>query len=699
MSLKRFFALICAFVMLGCIPAVHAEDDAFAAFITLPDRVEYQGGVVLRGYVKGADTSLPDLEIAYALTSMPYIVIGQPTTWEVVISGGSGDYSCSVTLFHQELDSTENWYTGVTSFALTGDTFSYTFTEEGRYFWQFQVMDSNGAFLTFQTRPYESHVAADETNTSTVAGKANWVVDQVITASMSTYDRALALHDWLIYNARYDGTFTYYDASGVLLHGTGVCDSYARAYLMLCTIAGIECIYVSGQAGGGAHGWNMIKLDDGNWYHVDCTWDDPDLEGESEPVESGYEHHDYFCIDDETMAKDHTWNTPDEIIDDGFLPPSADGGDYSDTDDGVATELTYHFTFSTIEEYDQKFDDFVAAGNHLYRTTGKYTGDGDPNSLTSDFETWLHAKAQELANQGLVTAYGASLYDAYFTTILTWNDPSSYILIPDTSLRVSVGENALIIPSEYYPHANAFTWTSSDTSVATVTAAYDAANGLVATVTGVSAGTATITATPANGEADTVTVIVLPAYAPDFDLTLTTTSGGVNLDWNTVPGITEYQIIRVADGAETVLTTVTGSECTLTGTQLPGDVLQQVYVLAVRKVAGEVIASYKSDPVTYGSFTPSYTSSLPDAVTVIDADAFAACTHLTSFDIPSRVTTIGARAFAGCTSLTTIRIPASVTSIGSGAFTNCPLKYAEVVEDSYADAWLQQNCPGVILLY
>ena len=684
---KKLLALVCAFVMLACIPVAQAEDD-FATFIKVPETIEYRGGVVMRGHVKGADASLDELQVAYALTSMPYIVIGQPTTWEFIVSGGTGSYTCKAILLRQDIDSEDNWYTGVDTIELTGTTFSYTFTEEGRYFWQFRVFDNGGEYLAFETRPYESHKAEDETDTSTVAGKANWVVSQVIKPGMSTYDRALALHDWLIYNANYDTTYTHRDASGVLLHGTGVCDSYGRAYLMLCTIAGIECIYVSGDAGG-AHGWNMIKLDDGKWYHVDCTWDDP--------VGGGFENHDYFCIDDEQMSKDHTWNTPDNIFDEGFLPPESDGGEY-ETDDSVSTGY-YDFTFTTWEEFFNEFDKMVAAGEMHEKTYGLYTGSLTSSEMYNTMATYSSAKTQQLYDNGLANGGSRGVSGNIFYYQVNWDTPSNYITIAETSLRVSIGEDALIIPSQYYPHSNAFTWTSSNPSVATVTATYDAENGLIATVTGVSAGTATITVKPQGGTSDTVTVTVLPAYAPDFDLTLSETSSGVTLDWNTIPGITEYQVIRVANGTETTLTTTTDSQCDLTSAQMPADVAQKVYILAQRKVGGEITASYKSDAVAYGKFTPTFTSSLPAKLKVIDADAFAGCTNLTSFDIPSGVTTIGERAFAGCTSLTTVRIPASVTSIGAGAFTSCPLQYAVVQKGSYADTWLKQNCPNAILIY
>ena len=698
MFFKRLLALFCTFALLACVPVAHAEQDAFAAFAKVPETITYQGGVVIRGYVKGADTSLPALELAYALTSMPYIVIGQPTTWEVIISGGTGDYTCQANLFRQDLNASTNSYSWAGSVNLTGTTFEYTFTKEGRYFWQFSVLDNGGEFFAFQTRPYESHTADDETDATTVAGKANWVVNQVIKPGMSIYDRALALHDWLIYNANYDYTYTNYDASGVLLKGTGVCDSYARAYLMLCTIAGIDCIYVSGTAGSdpdpkdwGAHGWNMIRLDDGKWYHVDCTWDDPNEGG-------GYERHTYFCVDDETLAKDHRWNRPDDIFDEGFLPPESEDGEY-EADDTVTTGY-YDFTFSTWEEFFTEFDKMIAAGMLHEKTYGLYTGSLTSSEMWNAMGPYANAKTQEIFDNNLANSAGGCGHSGdLFYYQVHWRNPSSYINIPENTLRVTVGENTLIIPSEYYPLSNAFTWTSSDPSIATVTASYTADSGLIATVTGVSAGTATITVKPDGGLSDTVTITVLPAYTPDFDFSLTESDGKIKLNWNTIPGITEYQIIRVANGTETVLATTHASEYELTNAQLPADTAQQVYILAQRKVASEVTASYKSKAIAYGKFTPTFTSSLPAAMTKIGAEAFADCTQLISFDIPSGVTSIGSRAFAGCTNLTTIRIPASVTSIGTGAFSGCPIQYAVVEQGSFADLWLQEAFRNIQLIY
>jgi BspA type Leucine rich repeat region (6 copies) len=63
--------------------------------------------------------------------------------------------------------------------------------------------------------------------------------------------------------------------------------------------------------------------------------------------------------------------------------------------------------------------------------------------------------------------------------------------------------------------------------------------------------------------------------------------------------------------------------------------------------------------------------SIPNSVTVIGEQAFAACTGLTSVVIPNSVISIESYAFDSCTSLTSITIGAAITSLTYTTFTNC----------------------------
>lgn len=705
--MKRIFALIIAILMGLCTLSAYAEglgetpsenvDTGVSEGNESPAALYYTGGVVLRTIPRDAESS-ELLQLAYVLTDSPYIILDQNTTWELTVTGGVAPYEVTALLAYQDdldMDPFYDEWSTADYFSLTDMTFDYTFTGAGRYFWQFGISDSNGQYLSFQTQIYETYTPDNEGDMDTVVGMVNVIVAELITDDMSDYSRARVLHDWLIYNANYDYSYTYYEPSGVLLYGTGVCESYATAYAMLCTAAGLDCMCVSGTAGTdadpttwGAHSWNLVKLG-GTWYHVDCTWDDPN--------DGGCERHTYFCLDDETMAKDHRWNTPEDVFyESGTLIPDAEGGEYEPAD---TAEGDYDFTFATIAECESAFDAMVAAGEYREKTVGLYVGDDDTTTVWNEFGVFVSAKAQELSSAGLITNAGCSYNGNLFTVIFTWTDPDDYVRIDEETLRISVGETVSITPSEYVPQSNAFTWTSSDTAVATVSASYTSWQGLTAEITGVSTGTATITVTSADGLSDSVSVIVLPPYQPDLALSLTETDGAISLTWEGVPGVTSYTVVRTFEGTTSTLATTSACSATLTAELLPSNVRQTVHVVASRVVNGEPVVSYQSDAVSYGEYVFTYTATLPADTLEIGAEAFIGNTSLTSVSINDGVTTIGSNAFAGCSALYVVRIPASVTSIGDGAFDGSTLKYAVVTKDSCADTWMQQNCPDVILVY
>lgn len=86
----------------------------------------------------------------------------------------------------------------------------------------------------------------------------------------------LALHDWLTAHVEYDQADylpgSDFSAYGALVDGCCVCEGYARAYSVLLGKCGIESRLVISEELN--HMWNLVKLD-GEWYHVDVTWDDP----------------------------------------------------------------------------------------------------------------------------------------------------------------------------------------------------------------------------------------------------------------------------------------------------------------------------------------------------------------------------------------------------------------------------------------
>ena len=125
-------------------------------------------------------------------------------------------------------------------------------------------------------------------------------LDQVVSTVVSSnradndWQTALNLHDYLTRNAYYDNTYSFYGADGVLLRGTGVCDSYSKAYTLLLRKAGISVNRVIAYQMN--HAWNRVCLN-GVWGHVDVTWDDPN--DKSTNAVSGKEKHHFFLISDD----------------------------------------------------------------------------------------------------------------------------------------------------------------------------------------------------------------------------------------------------------------------------------------------------------------------------------------------------------------------------------------------------------------
>ena len=90
---------------------------------------------------------------------------------------------------------------------------------------------------------------------------------------------------------------------------------------ILCDKENIPCILVVGNINletNFAHMWNYVQMEDGQWYAVDCTWDD--LDDETNPVK-----YQYFLKGSESFNSNHT---PDNT----YITPAFTYPELSDTD-------------------------------------------------------------------------------------------------------------------------------------------------------------------------------------------------------------------------------------------------------------------------------------------------------------------------------------------------------------------------------
>ena len=266
------------------------------------------------GMMMRARSSVQALSVAYLAYAPEPMLAGKAATLTVHAEGGDGEYRYMMALYYNAESDTER-FTTADQQAFTfqaSPVFKITFDRPGYYMAQIYLADSSGGQLVWSDTKFLVTTAADYSDPAKVAGKVAQLAAQCKAAASTPYARALWLHDWLTANADYDDSLTIYKPEGVLLLGSGVCDSYARAYQLLCQAVGIPCLYVSHT--GGNHSWNMVKLG-GYWYHVDVTWDDP--------TGGGRENHRYFLVSDDSIRRLDPGGTHDAWYDStGQVPPA-----------------------------------------------------------------------------------------------------------------------------------------------------------------------------------------------------------------------------------------------------------------------------------------------------------------------------------------------------------------------------------------
>lgn len=149
-------------------------------------------------------------------------------------------------------------------------------------------------------------------------------VNFVLAAGIDPERRAQAAHDWIINKVQYSEKYIEYDdriqAAGTPLEkeliqneryqwelsqgytqsaystfctSQTVCAGYTQAFSLLCNAVGIETIGITSEG----HAWNQVRIF-GNWYGVDCTWDDP-VSGNGKQ----YLLYDYFDRSEEYMLR------------------------------------------------------------------------------------------------------------------------------------------------------------------------------------------------------------------------------------------------------------------------------------------------------------------------------------------------------------------------------------------------------------
>lgn len=195
----------------------------------------------------------------------------------------------------------------------------------------------------------------------------------------SAYSVALAYHDAIIAGIDYaykpNSIYVPEDAAwahsivGVFEEKGAVCEGYARAFQLLLNVRGIQNLVVTGEGRSEKHAWNLVKLDNGNWYWYDLTWDDT-------PNYYWGVSHTYACVTDAEFLKNHTIDSSSSTsVDFLYELPNRATQSYTGNDILLNEEFTYEGTGYVVIGYDiLNVSQITAEGHFDIPETVEYKG-------------------------------------------------------------------------------------------------------------------------------------------------------------------------------------------------------------------------------------------------------------------------------------------------------------------------------------
>ena len=486
----------------------------------------------------------------------------------------------------------------------TEDSYAYSYCQF--WLWPFSLVESTDSIPTIEQ----------------ILGDA---LASCVTDDMTDYEAALALHDWLCDHAEYDFTHSRYEATDILLHGTGVCQSYMLTYKMLLDRAGLENTYLA--MPGIEHGVSIVKLD-GQWVLIDVTWDDS----------TG--SYNFFGMNSEMASRIYEMEIPPQYGQTTRWFKPYRNGDF----DGVLQALQ------------AEIRDRIAQREESFALTDAYA----------------EAVAEHMTGSGAsLSSYAIGYTVADRLSDMTWPEPAfgvrcSYDPVSD-SLMILVQYAAEEVPFDYMltdDGIEILSYTGTDADV-TVPAAI---GGYPVTSIGVAAfqnsdvrsirlpdGLRTVHAQAFFG-CSQLREITFPESVTDLAgssilgsctaLESITVLGNVRqIGISFAAGCTSLASVQLPDATE-ILGDSCFSECTaLESIRLPAG-LKEIHSAAFIGCRG-------LRSITF-----------PNELTAIADYAFFSCSGILSVELPDSLEALGSSAFAG-TSLTSLHIPASLRTLGT----------------------------------
>ena len=460
---------------------------------------------------------------------------------------------------------------GIISDIFSADDYLWYGLKSQKYSWTYSGTNTT---VTYTFTFWET---LDQVNA--VSAKVTEVLASIITPEMNDFQKEKAIHDWIELNLAYDTSLVQHSAyDGLFGNKKTVCQGYAVLAYKMLKEAGVENRIIEGVAGTTLHAWNLVKLD-GNWYHLDTTWDDP------VPDVAGRIVYDHFNLTDDQIKPVHSWTKTypaavtsfETTLTEKITSDSDNAAFYQGLQDVMNLKyLLAENTVSNSTELATKIQTAISTHQPSFkvRHTSKSAASNDLKAAVTGFSN--------------ISSYGWGITDFLRTTVTTdglitvylnYSDPIAVtgITLNTSSTDLKVAGTVTLTPTLQPVNASIkqVTWSSSNTAVATVSA--------TGVVTGKTAGTATITATTADGSFTATTTInvfvpvtgvtlnktTLSLKIGDPDFTLVATAAPVNASVKTVTWSTSNASIATVD-ANGVVHAVASGSATITATSADG---------------------------------------------------------------------------------------------------------------------------------
>ena len=232
----------------------------------------------------------------------------------------------------------------------------------------FDIVRSDNSYV-YACYAKGEEIPADRPQAKALYDKVNAIINTVVSPWMTDYEKEVALHDYLVGNCSYShgsaDNENEYRAYGALVEGEAVCNGYAEAMALLLSCAGITNEVINGHADDELHAWNLVEID-GEWYHLDATWDDP--------INKNVILHTFFNVDDEVMAERHSWDrenyrTCDSMMANYYNQNHTSFSDYQSFTNAISAEAAYD-PYAMIECAVQDYDPNTYDLNFLFQING-----------------------------------------------------------------------------------------------------------------------------------------------------------------------------------------------------------------------------------------------------------------------------------------------------------------------------------------